>query len=186
MQTTKHTRLAAAIVLSGLALTACGDDSTRAAADAAPAAAEAGPGTVLTVEDPWVRATSGTDDPSMTAAFMVLDNEGEEEVVVTGASSPVAPMVQLHETTMVDGASVMREIDGGIALPPGRGQLLQPGGTHVMLMGLTDELAAGDEVELVLELGDGSSVEVTAPVKVFTEEAEHYHAPGTSEEHGHQ
>lgn len=193
-------RLATACLTAVLAATvaatvaACGEDGAAAGSGATPAStptpsstpmADSSPTTTqLVVEDPWVRATTGTEDPSMTAAFMVLDNEGAEEVTVTGASSPVAGMVQLHEMAMVDGSSVMRELPGGIVLAPGRGLLLQPGGTHVMLMDLTRELAPGDEVELVLELSDGSTVEVTAPVKEFTEEEGHYHSPGT-DEHSH-
>jgi copper(I)-binding protein len=85
----------------------------------------------------------------------------------------------------VDGEMVMQEKEGGLVLDAGRGQLLQPGGTHVMLMGLTEELAAGDEVTLTLEFEDGSTSELTVPVKVFTEETGHYHEPGTPENHEH-
>lgn len=174
--------LAPAALLLALALGACGSESgDEVARDAsAPVAADS-----VSVQGPWVRATSGTTDPTMTAAFMAIDNEGEETVTVVAASSPTTMKVELHEMAMVDGASVMQPIEGGIVLEPGRGQLLQPGGMHVMLMGLTEELAPGDEVELTLELNDGSTVEVTAPVKEFTEETEHYHAPGTDADHGH-
>lgn len=58
-----------------------------------------------------------------------------------------------------------------------------PGGDHVMLMGLDGELAPGDEVDLVLEFSDGSQRELTVPVKEFTEEEGHYHAPGTDPGH---
>lgn len=174
--------LAPAVLLIALALGACGSESGDETARDASARAAADS---VSVQDPWVRATSGTEDPSMTAAFMAIDNEGEEPVTIVAASSPTTMKVELHEMAMVDGASVMQQIEGGIELEPGRGQLLQPGGMHVMLMGLTEELAPGDEVELTLELSDGSTVEVTAPVKEFTEETEHYHAPGTDENHGH-
>lgn len=174
---TRRARTGAATLTLLLAagLSACGSEE---APEATPAATSA---ESLVVEDPWVRSTDGAEDTSMTGAFMVLDNTGDEELTITGASSDVAKMVELHEMAMVDGASVMQEIDGGIALAPGKGQLLQPGGMHVMLMGLTTELEAGSEVDLVLELSDGSTVEVTAPVKAFTEEEEHYHAPGTGD-----
>lgn len=178
----RRPRVAASIaaLLLAATLAACGNEIDAPGADpsATPAAASA---ESLTVEDPWVRSTDGAEDTSMTGAFMVLDNTGDEELTVTGASSDVAKKVELHEMAMVDGASVMREIDGGIVLAAGKGQLLQPGGMHVMLMGLTEELPAGAEVDLVLELADGSTLEVNAPVKAFTEEDEHYHAPGTGD-----
>jgi len=165
--------LALVVALAGLA--GCGDETEPAAA------AEAG---TVTIEDPWVRATVGSEDPTMTGAFLVVDNNTDEDVTLETASSPVAEMAQLHEMATVDGEMVMREAEGGIVVRAGGGQLLQPGGYHVMLMRLKRELAPGDEVELTLGFSDGTTLEVTAPVKEFTEEAGHYHSPGTAE-HSH-
>ncbi len=175
-RTLKHRlALVPALVLALTGLAACGDETEPTVA------AETGS---VTIEDPWVRATTGTEDPTMTAAFLVIDNETEEDVVLQSASSPVAGIVQLHEMAEVDGEMVMRETPDGILVKAGGGQLLQPGGYHVMLMGLQRELAPGDEVDLTLTFSDGTTRVVTAPVKEFTEEGGHYHAPGT-EEHSH-
>lgn len=163
---------ALALALALPLLTGCGEDEAPAAA------AEAG---ALTIEDPWVRATTGTEDPTMTAAFLVIDNETEEDVTLESATSPAAPMVQIHEMAEVDGETVMREAEHGVLVRAGGGQLLQPGGYHLMLMDLEDELAAGAEVDLALTFSDGTTLEVTAPVKEFTEDGGHYHAPGTGE-----
>lgn len=157
-----------------LALTGCGGDT------AADSGSEASGGD-LTVSDPWVRATTGTDDPSMTAAFMVIANNTDADVVLVKATSPTTDMVQIHE--MVDGDDghmVMQEAPDGVTVRAGKQQMLMPGGYHVMLMGLTEELAPGDEVELTLEFSDGTTVDVTAPVKEFTEEEDEYHTHSDS------
>lgn len=168
---------ALSLVLAG-ALSACGSEEDPAENttqnDVTPSAS-------LVVEDPWVRATDGAEDTSMTAAFMVLDNQGTSAVTITGASAEIAETVELHDMVMTDGKAIMTQMESGIEVPAGKGQLLQPGGMHVMLMDLKGELAAGDEVTLTLTLSDDSEVEVTAPVKEFTEEEGHYHAPGTGE-----
>ncbi|WP_239455648.1 copper chaperone PCu(A)C [Nocardioides gilvus] len=173
--------LAALSLVLAAALSACGSEEEAPRTDLQ---SDVTPSASIVVEDPWVRATEGAEDTSMSAAFMVLDNQGASDVTVTGASSEVAGTVELHDMVMTDGKSVMTRMEGGIEVAAGKGQLLQPGGMHVMLMDLREELAAGDEVTLILTLSDGSEVEVTAPVKEFTEEEGHYHAPGT-EEHGH-
>ena len=200
--TTRSTRralgtTAAALVLA-LALTGCGQTSDEPAGDsggtsaASTPAAAAGAGTdsgtgagtdsdTVVVGDPWVRATRGTDDPSMTAAFMTLDNPGTEDLALVAASSPVADAAELHEMAVVDGTRVMRPVAGGIPLEAGRGKLLEPGGYHVMLLGLRQPLAPGDEVDLTLEFSDGTTEQLTVPVKAFTEEEGHYHAPGTGD-----
>lgn len=173
--------LAALGLLVATTLSACGSEEEAPRTDLQ---SDVTPSASLVVEDPWVRATDGAKDTSMTAAFMVLENQGSAAVTVTGASSDVAGTVELHDMVMTDGKGVMTPIEDGIEIEPGKGQLLQPGGLHVMLMDLREELAAGDEMTLTLTLSDDSEVEVTAPVKEFTEEEGHYHAPGT-EEHKH-
>jgi len=168
---------AAGLVLALAALAGCGSGT----AAESPAAAPTEP--TVSVSDAWVRATARTDDPSMTAAFMALDNEGEEEVSLTGASSPAAGRAEIHEMAEVDGEMAMRKVEGGIPLEPGYGQALMPGGAHVMLMDLTEELAPGDEVDLTLEFSDGTSQELTVPVKEFTEEEGHYHESDEPHDH---
>ncbi|WP_166390578.1 copper chaperone PCu(A)C [Nocardioides ochotonae] len=180
--TTRRTRRSAlgALALAGaLVLSACGEDTEPA--EQSGSAATSGPEIVVT--DPWVRATDGAEDTTMTAAFMDLANQGDEGVSLVSASSDVAGTVEIHEMANVDGKAVMQEAEDGVELKARGGQLLQPGGYHVMLMGLTEELAAGDEVELTLEFSDGSTQEITAPVKAFTEEEGQYH-DHSSHDHG--
>jgi hypothetical protein len=157
--------LGAALALALPLLAACGNEP--AAVDAA---AE------VTVTDAWIRSTTGTTDTTMTAAFLNIDNEGDSDVTLVGASSSISPMVQIHEMAMVDGAMVMQELKGGLKITAGQGKSLAPGGNHIMLMGLAEEIAVGDEVALTLRFSDGSTLELTLPAKAFTEEEPHYHS----------
>lgn len=144
----------------------------------APGAPSAGEATsTLIVEDPWVRATTGAKDASMTAAFMTIVNPGDFDVNLIGADYAGAGMVQVHEMVMKDGAMAMQEAKDGAPVPAGSHLHLAPGGYHVMLMILKDELAVGDEVNLTLHFSDESSLQVTALVKEFVEEEDHYHSP---------
>lgn len=170
--------------LAALVLAGCGTEGGAEPAGS-PAASPPTAADRIAVEDPWVRATTGTEDPTMTAAFMVIDNDSDTEVTITGAESEVAGTVELHEMASVDGEMVMRQAQGGIVLAPRQGQVLQPGGLHVMLMDLRGDLAPGEEVALTLRLDDGSEFGLTAPVKAFVEEEGHYHEPGTPSDHSH-
>lgn len=174
---------AALAVALGLGLSACGDESPDA--QGSDASAETRAGDVVTAGDPWVRSTQGAEDTTMSAAFMTLDNDGDSAVTLAGAQTPVAGTTELHEMTMDDGAMVMQAMSDGLEISAGRGKLLEPGGYHVMLMDLQQELAPGDEVELTLEFSDGSTLSLVAPVKEFTEEEGHYHEPGTDDSHEH-
>jgi copper(I)-binding protein len=105
---------------------------------------------------------AGMDDMEpMSAAFMLITNGTDQDVRLVGGTTAAADRIEIHE--VVDG--VMQEIDGGLAIPAGSTSTLEPGGNHVMLMGLTQDLEAGDEVALTLRFDDGEEIVVTAPVK---------------------
>lgn len=127
--------------------------------------------------DPWIRATVGTEAPEMTALFVNLTNpSSEERRLVAADCGDVAAEVQIHEMVEVDGQMMMQEAEGGVPVPAGGHQHLAPGGPHVMLMGLTRELAAGsEEIDCTISFDDGQTIELTAPVKEFTEEQDTYH-----------
>ena len=171
------------LLMAGLAvalpllLSSCGSSDPKAS-DAPPTQAAATTPGVL-VEDAWVRATVGAKDTTMTAAFMSLTNPGKSDISLTSATSPVAGLVQIHEMAMKDGKMVMQEKAGGIKVPAESHAHLAPSDDHVMLMGLKQPLEPGDEVPVTLKFSDGSSHDLTVPVKAFTEEEEHYH-PSTT------
>jgi hypothetical protein len=55
---------------------------------------------------------------------------------------------------------------------------LEPGGLHIMLIGLEQPLKEGASVALTLSFEDGSTKDVTAPVRAI--------APSASMSHGHR
>ena len=157
MRVARH-RLATLTVamLAVASLGACASDD--GATDAG--AAETCP---LTVVDPWVKAT----DTEMTGAFGVVENGSDAEVVVTGASSPQAGKMEIHEVVDKDGQMVMQPKEGGLVVPAGGSATLKPGSDHLMLMALTDPIQAGDEVEITVTCADGGSVTWTSVAKPF-------------------
>ncbi len=116
----------------------------------------------IMVDDPYVRAVPPGQPNS--ASFMVLHNMGEKAGALTGASSPAAEVVELHTHTMEDGMMRMRKVEK-IDLPAGEVVKLQPGGLHVMLIGLTQKLIPDEKISLTLVFEDGSSKQVEAPVR---------------------
>ena len=121
----------------------------------------------LDVDDGYVRGMP--PGQSTTAAFMTLTNTGQEAVVLTGGSSPVANAVEVHEHSHVDGMMRMRQVER-LELAPGESVDLRPGGYHLMFFGLKQVLAEGDEVELVLQYASGEEQALKLPVySVLTE-----------------
>ncbi|MFC4565190.1 copper chaperone PCu(A)C [Nocardiopsis mangrovi] len=176
MNETKHafTAPAALAVAACLAVTGCAgqDPGEQDGATGEPAAGGTQADS-FEIEDAWIKAVS--QDEGMTGAFGALGNTSGGEVTVVAASSSVAGMVELHEVvTGDDGNSVMREKDGGFAIPSGGTHVLEPGADHIMLMDLGRDLDPGGEVGIELEFADGSAAEFTAPVKDYEGANENY------------
>ena len=119
------------------------------------------------VRDPWVRAT--VPQQTATGAFMRLSAAADARLV--SASSPVAGLVEIHESVMEKDVLKMRAVPS-VAIPAGKGVEFKPGGYHVMLMNLKAQVKEGDTVPitLVVEGKDGKrqTLEVKAPAKALT------------------
>ena len=132
----------------------------------------------VTVKEPWVRATVSAQ--KATGAFMQITSAQDARLVE--AKSPVAGVVEVHEMVMEKDVMKMRAIKG-LDLPAGKTVELKPGGYHVMLMDLKEQMKEGATVPvtLVIEGKDKkrSTVELKAPVKPLTTSAkaepEHKH-----------
>ncbi len=149
-----------------------------------PAASPAGPtqASSATVEGAWARAVPpGTPN---SAVFFTVSNGSAALAEVVAATSPAAGAVELHTHVDDGGVMRMRRVEG-LAVP-GRGHLhLQPGGDHVMLIGLVAPLAEGGTVPVTLTFRDGSALEVQAPVRAAPPAAGHDHAHDHAHGDGH-
>ncbi len=96
------------------------------------------------------------------AVFMVIENTSDTEQRLVSAASDVAAVVEIHETTMVDGTMRMRPVEGGVVVPAQGSVELKPRGLHVMLIGLTEALSEGDSIALTLTFESGLTVELDA------------------------
>lgn len=114
----------------------------------------------ITVTAPWARATT----PSAMAggAFLTLLASAPDSL--TGASSPVASMVQIHETVEQGGVMKMLPV-AALKLNPGIKTELKPGGYHVMLMGLKQPLKQGESFPLTLTFANAPAITVQVMVE---------------------
>jgi len=117
--------------------------------------------TNVNVEQSYVR--SAIQQQRNSAAFMNITNQGSQ-VAIVYAKSPVAKIVELHTHIHDNGVMRMRKIER-IDLPTDKVIQLQPGGLHIMLLGLTRDLKPGDQVEVTLGFDDGSEKALKVPVQ---------------------
>lgn len=168
MRKTTTLLVAALIAMPVSLLTACAPDTTQAAHSSSDEVAVP----EVSLQEGWAKSAELGD---MTGVFGTLTNNTDSDLVITGAESPDAEMIELHEVT-ADG--VMQPIAGDVVVPAHGTFELAPGANHIMLMGLTKYLLAGEEVTVTLHFaasdGATSKAKFTVLVKDYAGANENY------------
>lgn len=114
------------------------------------------------IHDGWARASIGSAPNS--AAYMTLMTSGDAGDKLLGASSPAAEAAELHTHLMENGIARMRPVEA-IEVAPGEPTVLEPGGLHLMLMGLKGKLEEGDAMPLTLTFEKAGEVTLDIPIR---------------------
>jgi len=119
------------------------------------------------ITEPWIRGTVAQQ--KATGMFAQITHPKGAKLI--GASSPVAGVVEIHEMAMDGDVMRMRAVPL-LDLPAGKRVELRPGGHHLMLMDLKQQMKPGESVPvtLVFEGADKKreSVEIKAAVKALS------------------
>lgn len=139
----------AAVVVLGLSVVGCTTGAT--------------PAPSLSVTGAWVRTPQGMDRPA--AGYFVI-TAGPEADALLRVSSPAAAMVEVHETTTdASGMTGMHPIER-LDIPAGATVTLEPGGYHLMLMGVVEgTVEVGKTVELRLTFEKAGEIVLQAEVR---------------------
>ena len=123
----------------------------QAAAAAAQAQAASAP---VAVEGAWARTVMQGQGAS--GAYMTFI--AREPLTFTGAASPAAGIIEIHQMKLEGEVMKMRAVDT-LALPVGRPVELKPGGHHLMLMDLKAGFRAGTSIPMTLQFRDAQGKE---------------------------
>ena len=143
--------VAAVAVLALGTLLACGDDEGESDAGGS-------------IEVSNARARFTTTDVG--AVYFDIRSTGAGDRLL-GASAEIAADTQIHEIVSEGGSSMMRAVEGGIPIDPGGHVSLQPGGYHVMVLGVDEVPEPGTTFEVVLEFETAGRMTITVHVEEF-------------------
>ena len=122
----------------------------------------------LTIIHPMAFETAKTAQAG--AGYMVISNDGETDDRLLEVRAEF-PRVMLHTTEEEDGIARMVHIDA-VDLPAGETVSLEPGGKHVMFMGLDgDPFEVGEEISATLVFEKAGEVDVVFKVEERTGDA---------------
>ena len=116
----------------------------------------------IEVEDAWVQESS----PKVTdsAAYMTLNNAGDQTDRLLGASSDATESIELRNQIMDGYATKIQQVEA-IEVNPGEATVLKPGGAHLMLIGLKLPLTEGQRLLLTLHFERTGDVPVEVTIK---------------------
>lgn len=134
------------------AATACGGPNQQAdsGTDACP------PG--VSVVDAWTKPARAGQPVS--AAYLTICNGGDVPdalIAVSGVGDRVASSLETHLSEMSDGVMSMKQVER-VDLPAGARTTFEPGGAHIMLIGIAQEIAAGAEPTFKLEFENAEPI----------------------------
>jgi len=110
------------------------------------------------VRDAWMRPVA---QGGIGAVYFVLRSLGEDEL--TRVASDVAEAAEMHESKMNGDVMEMHQLES-VLLGAGQQVRFAPGGLHIMLVGLKQDLKIGDEIEVTLHFKHSQEIKVTVPV----------------------
>ena len=105
-------------------------------------------------------AVVGANDAAVVAAYLVIDNPGPADRLVS-VTSPDADEVTLHATVTDGGLSRMEDVET-MAVPADGELRLDPGGSHLMIEGTASPVTDGDTIRLHLEFERAGDRDVVA------------------------
>jgi uncharacterized protein YcnI/copper(I)-binding protein len=135
---------------------------------AAPAPAEITIGD-LTLTAPFTRAT--LPNAPVAGGFLTITNTGVEDDRLVSVSVDFAKEGQIHEMAMEGDVMKMRQLADGLVIPAGETVTLEPGGYHLMFMGLTRALTEGETVPVTLTFEKAGEITIDLPVAGAAAEA---------------
>ena len=116
----------------------------------------------LNVTDAWARpaSTGGTS-----AIYFNIDNPGNTADALLSAEAGVSQMVELHMSSMGEGGVMTMQEQERVEVPAGTLVEFKPGGLHVMLINLTEDLSPDDTFQVTLTFENAGRMTVDVPVR---------------------
>ena len=89
------------------------------------------------------------------AGYMTIHNPSQIAVSIIAIRSDAFASVEIHRSVMHDGMMRMDPVHN-LQIAPGASLQLAPGGLHLMMMQPVQATRPGDDIEIILQLDDGS------------------------------
>jgi copper(I)-binding protein len=121
----------------------------------------------IVIENIWSRPAVVLDDKigGMGVVYLTIVNKGSKPDRLISAKSVVSNELEMHTTIMVDGRVQMQQLKDGIEIPGNASVNFEPGGSHMMLIGLKRNLRQGDRFEVTFTFEKSGTLTLESEVR---------------------
>lgn len=111
----------------------------------------------IIINDPYVRQTP--PNSKTTAFFLELKNTSNKDIKLIKAQSSLSNTTEIHDHIMENGAKKMVQIPE-IIIKANSSEALKPGGKHIMVLNLDQNITPQTKADLILYFDDNTSVKL--------------------------
>lgn len=107
---------------------------------------------------------NGIESPNAASISLLIQSRGATDDLLLGGETALAERVELHQTRLIHGVREMTTAPAGLGVRANSTTILEPGGDHLMLVGLRRDLVQGETFPLTLRFARAG--EATVQVRV--------------------
>ena len=116
----------------------------------------------IVIKDAWIRPAPPSA-PAM-AGYLSIENQRDQAISIVNAQSPLFDEIMIHQTKIEDGVAGMNHLMA-LEIKAGETALLEPIGTHLMMMDPDSIPSAGTQVPVTLSLANGERININIEVR---------------------
>lgn len=121
------------------------------------------------IHQAWVRPTAQGENA---AVYLTIHNHSENEQELIGASTTATDVVEIHQSSMENDVMQMNMIST-LPLGPDEEVIFKPGGYHLMLVNVNQELVLGEHIGLILHFKNHEDIAVEVHIEDAIPDEEH-------------
>jgi periplasmic copper chaperone A len=115
----------------------------------------------IEIHEAWMRPAGQGENG---AVYFVIHNHSPQADELIGITSDIAAAAEMHESKMSGDIMQMNQVES-VLLEAYAEIEFAPGGLHVMLVDLRNDLKVGDQIEVILHFKNFEDIKVTVPVR---------------------
>lgn len=125
---------------------------------ALPAAAHGYQAGDISIDHPWSRATP--NGAQVGAGYLSIENKGDKPDRLISAACDCSASTEIHMMKMDGDVMQMFALPDGLVIPANDSYELQPGGAHLMFIGLKQQLKVNEEIKVRLVFEKAGAMDI--------------------------